>query len=219
MSAFINRPQTYKDTMEIIDHTKNTEKNSVLTVLLVDKSGSMSPYIDGTVSGINEVLENKDVDSSDRVSLYTFSDRFEILMRTKKATKAKPVTREDVKAMGLTALYDAMGITIREIEEYQRENPNTKVLLYIITDGLDNKSKEWNAASIKARLADKDWEVIYLGAGQDAVTNGANIGASKAFNYSNDKLEQTYQYMNATRSAYKVSGTTDTTDTLAQNIV
>jgi hypothetical protein len=89
--------------------------------------------------------------------------------------------------LGLTALYDGIGITIGHLEERVSTLPEAErpghVVVVILTDGEENSSKEWgnakNPEPIKALIQKKTkegWTFIYLGANQDAVFEGGKIG-------------------------------------------
>ena len=52
-----------------------------------------------------------------------------------------------------------------------------------MTDGLENASKEWTGAAIKALVEQQtgqfNWQFLYMGADQDAVEVGASLGVAR----------------------------------------
>ena len=64
----------------------------------------------------------------------------------------------------------------------ESQRPGT-VIVAIMTDGLENASKEWTGASIKALVSQQSntwgWTFMYMGADQDAVEVGAALGVDK----------------------------------------
>jgi hypothetical protein len=97
------------------------------------------------------------------------------------------MTRSD-----LTHLYFLLD-RLAALPEDQR--PGT-VIVAIMTDGLENASKEWHAPAIKAlvELQTKQygWEFLYMGADQDAVEVGAGLGiaAANSVTYSRGKTKE-----------------------------
>lgn len=56
-----------------------------------------------------------------------------------------------------------------------------RVLCVVLTDGLENSSREVSPEALRAMIADREkrgWTFIYLGANQDAWSEGASIGYS-----------------------------------------
>ena len=65
-----------------------------------------------------------------------------------------------------------------------------------MTDGLENASKEWTGASIKALVSQQTnifgWTFMYMGADQDAIKVGESLGISRdhAVTYSRGKSRE-----------------------------
>lgn len=160
-------------------------KKRIYAHILLDRSGSMMSCRAQAISGVNEYIGSlaADTDLSSRVSMTIFDDRsIDLIRDNKKARECPTVTDRDFVPRGWTPLYDAIGKTVMKIDaETRREGEN--VALVIMTDGLENMSKEFTEWSAKALLADrqaKGWLVIYLGANQDALAVGQTIGVSAA---------------------------------------
>ena len=69
-----------------------------------------------------------------------------------------------------------------------------KVLFVIITDGLENASKEYNSSTVKKLIETQKekygWEFLFLGANIDAIETANTIGisAERAVNYKSDSI-------------------------------
>ena len=82
---------------------------------------------------------------------------------------------------GTTALLDAIGRTINTIGERLDKAPEPerpgKVIVAILTDGLENASQEFKRKQIFKMIKHQrevySWEFIFLGARQDAIQTGA----------------------------------------------
>ncbi|MBQ5878973.1 MAG: hypothetical protein IIW59_02595, partial [Alistipes sp.] len=73
-------------------------------------------------------------------------------------------------------LHDAIGMAVTELRS--KITPEDRVLVTIITDGLENSSKEYNAQMIKSmidELKESGWVFVYIGANHDVVTTAASI--------------------------------------------
>jgi hypothetical protein len=86
---------------------------------------------------------------------------------------------------GSTALLDAIGRTISDVRSLiEALEPNRRpghIVFAVITDGMENASKEWSRLqvmdSVKARI-DEGWNFTFLGANQDAIQEGGSVGVA-----------------------------------------
>ena len=166
---------------------------------LIDRSGSMSSMIDESVAGYNNFIDaQRKLEGSARVTLATFDDRFEYVLKAEPLSKTKKITQAQVKPRGMTALRDSLGTLITQ--QYQRisvEDWADKVIVVVLTDGNDNSSKEYDQTSIKALVesySTRGWEFIFLGANIDAYSQGSALGITKNIQYTADKAGMTRAY-------------------------
>jgi uncharacterized protein YegL len=79
---------------------------------------------------------------------------------------------------GNTALNDAIGITVRKVED---DRPQVdKIITVIMTDGEENSSREWTHNAVKALIDHKEkegiWTFVFLGAAPNAWVQGRSLG-------------------------------------------
>ena len=101
--------------------------------------------------------------------------------------EVRDLTCKDYNPNACTPLYDAMGISITALEKKFKEGD--RALVTIITDGLENASKEYNQGAIKAmvdRLREKGWTFVYIGANQDAVEVAKGLSINNHMAYESD---------------------------------
>ncbi len=152
---------------------------NIYNVIILDESGSMSSIYKETLASMNEVLsgirknQEEFPDQKHFVTIVTFEgDGMKGVKNRRDRVSidtVKPFTEEDYNPGGCTPLYDAIGKTLHEMEAQTTEEDT--VLVTIITDGMENSSREYNANIIKnlnKRLQDKGWAITYIGANQDA---------------------------------------------------
>lgn len=142
-------------------------------VLIVDKSGSMSHVTEDTIGGFNEYLKN--LEGKPRVSAMLFDTDFKVLFQDKTPKTATRLTKQNYRPGGNTALLDAVGKTLSELEFPEGD----KVLCVIQTDGQENSSHEFTSDQVKSLVKEKElegWGFLYIGADQSAWANSASIG-------------------------------------------
>jgi uncharacterized protein YegL len=159
-------------------------KNHLYVHILLDRSGSMEECRDTAIGAINEYVHSLRVDEnlSARLSITLFdSGGIDALFDRVPLEAVPAMTRETFVPRGMTPLNDAIGTTVARIDETVLLKEET-VAFVILTDGLENASREYSKDAVKAliesRQRDKKWLVLYLGANQDAFAEGAARGLS-----------------------------------------
>jgi uncharacterized protein YegL len=140
------------------------------------------------IGGFNSFLEEqKKLEDDARLTTVLFDERYEILHDGVDIKTVEPITRTDYYVRGSTALLDAIGRTIDNVDSYVQEND--KVLFFINTDGYENASYKYTNKQINEMVThlqnEHDWKFLFLGAGIDAFAVGSTIGISNSFNTSN----------------------------------
>lgn len=169
--------------------TQNNKKTKELDVVfLLDRSGSMQGSELDTIGGYNSYLEQQRKNKfNTKITTILFDDQYEILHNREDITKVNNLTNKEYYVRGCTALLDAIGKTINNLDKKVKEN---KVLFVITTDGLENASKEYNKDKIKNLIEQHpNWEFIYIGANIDSYGEGTSIGIPRKniSNYSKSK--------------------------------
>lgn len=158
-------------------------------VFLLDRSGSMSGSEQDTIGGYNSYIKKmKKNNITTKVTTILFDDQYEVITNRKDINNIKNITDKEYYVRGCTALYDAIGKTINNLD---KEINNNKVLFIITTDGLENSSKEYNRKSIQKLIKNhSNWEFLYIGANIDSYSEGQSIGISSnnIANYKKDRV-------------------------------
>lgn len=156
--------------------------------VIADRSGSMSTTRDEAISGFNEFVQGqKDAEGTATLTLALFDDIYHIEYSGKNIKDVQPLTTETFVPRGFTALYDAIGRTITAVgarlAELRESDRPEHVILFIITDGGENASKEYVGAKIREMITHQqskyNWQFVFLGANQDAITTAATMGISR----------------------------------------
>ena len=173
----------------------NTQK--IYNLIILDASGSMSAIYNQALSGVNETIatirmaQEQHPDLEQYLTLASFSAGENFLNRiysAKPIAEVRDITREDYPLLGCTALYDAMGTTISELQ--QKICHDDRVLVTIITDGYENASRTWSGSQIKSlveELRQMGWTFTYIGADQDVEKVAGGIGVRNCLRFSADE--------------------------------
>ena len=167
---------------------------NIYNVIILDESGSMSSIYKPTIQSMNEVIngirknQKEFPDQRHYVTIVTFEGSGPEGVKTRR-DRVPIQTVEDFTEMdycpgGCTPLYDAMGITLNNLESVIL--PEDKVMATVITDGYENSSREYSGSTIKAlvsRLREKGWVLAYIGANQDAVEVAKDLNIKHALNF------------------------------------
>ena len=180
--------------MEQKNETKQT-KTQVFNVIILDKSGSMESIRQAAIDGFNETLagikkaQEKFADTQEHfVTLLTFCDcERKYVFDKVPVADARKLTLADYEPCCCTPLYDAMGFTLTSMRNYVSKIEDSVVVVTIITDGLENASKEYTGPAVKQlveELKGEGWTFTYMGANQDSVEVAFTLSIRNARNFS-----------------------------------
>ncbi len=148
--------------------------DAVHSYILLDRTGSMSGIWDEALTSVNayaaevgkaEEGETDDLDTSVTLAVFDAQDglQYDVLRESVKPTSWTAVTSSEVSPRGMTPLFDAIG---RIVATAEADNPE-KAVIVIMTDGMENSSREITKDGARAaldRVEAKGWEVVFLGA-------------------------------------------------------
>ena len=172
-------------------------ENLTELVFILDRSGSMSGLERDTIGGFNSMLEKQKKESGEAfVTTVLFDDKYKLLHDRNDIKRVNAITEKEYYVRGSTALLDAIGITINNIgialSDTNKEERPGKVLFVIITDGMENSSREFSYEKIKEMVEHQKskyaWDFIFLGANIDAIMTAGSFGisADRAANFVSD---------------------------------
>ena len=167
-------------------------------VFILDRSGSMSGLEKDTIGGFNAMIERQKKEAGEVVvSTVLFNDHSTVLHDRLPLSRVPAMTEKEYWVGGSTALLDAVGKAIHHIgnvHKYARpEDRPEKTLFIITTDGMENASREYGYARVKAQIERQKekygWEFLFLGANIDAAAEAGRFGidADHAADYHSDR--------------------------------
>lgn len=181
------------------------KKDLVEMIFILDKSGSMAGLETDTIGGFNSMIkQQKQLDKPALVTTVLFNHQLEVLYEDLTLNEISIMTSKDYYVSGMTALLDAIGITIAKIKNKHRylseEQLPEKTLIVITTDGMENSSQEFDYQKVRQLVSEqkqKGWEFLFLGANIDAesVAERYGIGKENAVRYHSDKKGTELNFM------------------------
>ena len=193
-----------------------TNNNVTEMVFILDRSGSMSGLEGDTIGGFNATVEKqKKLDGNAFVTTVLFDNVSETIHDRVPLEKIGKMTNKEYYVRGCTALLDAVGGTIKHIENIhkyiRKEDVPEHTVFVITTDGYENASKRFDRKTVKLMIKEKTdkcgWEFIFLGANIDAVETAAEIGIrpdrAAGFTASSNGVKSTYGAMNRVMSFFR----------------
>lgn len=160
---------------------KAQEERSILINFVLDKSGSMDSIASATIDGFNEFLGDQQREGGKAVvTLTLFDTEFATVASAVPVSEMVPLDHNSYVPGGMTALYDAIGHTIRITDDFVAANRPDQVLFVVMTDGFENASREHTREQVFQLIAErqgaKGYEFIYLGANQDSYVESQRMG-------------------------------------------
>lgn len=162
------------------------KKDSIDITMIIDRSGSMHEVKEEAQNGINSFIEeHKKAPGSAVMTVVEFDDMYSVLIN---AIDIQAIEAVELTPRGMTALYDSVGVTVGNtadrIDALAEDQKPEKVLFVIVTDGLDNASKEHTSKSVRALVeqmqAQRDWQFMFIGKGLDVVEQAGQMGLDPA---------------------------------------
>jgi uncharacterized protein YegL len=170
-------------TTTVTEEIISNERTHIICVL--DRSGSMGGIMSDSIGGFNEFLrQQKALPGEATITVHLFDDKHDCIYDYVNIKNANELTRDIWYPRGTTALYDAIGRAINKDKArfvgMGKEAPS-KVLVCVVTDGLENASTEFKREDIQKLIKaceNDDWNFIYLAANQNAFAVGTSFGIS-----------------------------------------
>ena len=187
-----------ENTNTVPQESRHGDKLKVYNLVILDKSGSMSSIAEAAISGFNETVggirsaQERYQDSQEHfVSLYVFCDCDKhYIYENVPVNEVKTLTSREYRPCCCTPLFDAMGVSLNQLLNKIQSDKNATAAVTVITDGLENASKEYSGSAIKAlvdKLKDEEgWNFAYIGTNQDVDAVAAQISITNTMYFEDD---------------------------------
>lgn len=195
------------------------KKGLTQIVFVLDMSGSMLPLTMETIGGYNTMIADQKKEEGDAlVTTVLFDHRYIMIHDGINIKEVKDITTAEYMPAGMTAMLDAVGMTINHVGQKLAAMPEwerpEKVLFTIITDGYENSSKEFDWPTIKNMIKHQrekySWVFTFLGANidTDKVSDDLGIDQMLSKKYTANNIG-TQSVFNATSKAVSFARSVD----------
>lgn len=214
-----------KITMKEVENNANSseeqnvskDKARIYNLIIVDESGSMSHLREATLSGINETIgtiksaQKEFAETQEHtLTLVTFdSDSNRPDVRTMIDNQSIMEVKEfkDYMPNGCTPLYDAMGQSLTKLHTAIKGDVDASAVVTVLTDGLENASREWDAQSLRKlieQLKEEGWSFSYMGSAHNVKEVTDLLSIENVVEFSHDQLgaAHTWGRERSSRRAY-----------------
>jgi len=185
-------------------------KQHVYNLIILDESGSINSIKNTIISGFNEVVQTvKGVaaqfpEQAHFISWVSFNGLgIKTHLACASVDKLEEIDGNQYRPSSSTPLFDAMGEAITTLRQTTDTLPNCNVLVTILTDGMENASKEYNKAAIKAlvdELSEKNWTFTYIGADHDIESFAESISIKNTMRFEKNAASMRKMFDNEKRS-------------------
>ncbi len=172
-------------------------KDQVYNLIILDESGSMNSIKEFIISGFNELVQTvqgvaEDFPEQEHfISFVSFNGRkITTHLDCEPTEKLTEINGENYNPNSGTPLFDAMGESIHHLKEKTKDNKHCNVLVTILTDGMENASKEYKKTAIKAlveELENKKWTFTYIGTDHDVAGFAESISIKNTMAYTKSR--------------------------------
>ena len=171
--------------------TEKSGSGGITAVFVADISGSMygSPLLKLKAS-LKQAINF--IGSDANIGFVTFSDTVNIAVpiakfdSTQKSYFSNAV--KNLSANGGTAMFDAIVVAEKMLMEEQQKNPNTKLMLFVLTDGETNRGYSFNNIEKVTRGIKVPIYTIGYNADIDILKKVSNINEAATMNAENDNI-------------------------------
>lgn len=169
--------------------------------VILDRSGSMQSIRDDVVGSFNAYVEGqKQGPGIATLSLVQFDSQepFEMVHDFKPLTEMPQLSAATYIPRASTPLLDALGRGMADLEtklgKLGDDSGPEHVFFVIITDGMENASREYQRAQIEAMIKEKiekeKWEFVFLSADLAAIHEARQMGIAQDHSLLFDKSGQ-----------------------------
>lgn len=164
------------------------KENFIHVCFVIDESGSMCGSQSDVIGGFKRVIDEQKAikDGTCSVSLFKFEDEVTEVYRGKDVNDVEYLDEHTYKPGGCTAMNDGIGTAIDRIGKWldgmKEEDKPEKNLIVIMTDGMENASKEYTGKQVRDMIKHQEekysWTFMYLGTDITDAKAAVDLGIS-----------------------------------------
>ncbi len=193
------------------------KKHQVHNLIILDESGSMESIKKLIITGFNELIQSiksteaEITEQEHFISFVSFNSQGNKLLHfIDPVSSLKELNDKSYRPDAMTPLYDAIGYAVNKLDSALEGKSDYNVLVTIMTDGMENASREYSAESIQRLIEgkkEKNWTFTYIGTDHDvAMAAGQlNIDNVLAFEKNDEGITEMFKKEIVARRQYSFS--------------
>lgn len=186
-------------------------------VLILDKSGSMAGKENDTIGGYNSFIEKQKKEEGECfISTYLFSNKSKAISLHQRICDVDKMNDTTYTVGGCTAMLDAIGEAIVDMDSYLKGKDDRNVIFVIITDGEENSSREYNYQSVSNLIKkhkELNWKFLFLGANIDIEATAKSLGINEdevsSYSYTNKGVRCNFMAVDCAVASLRSTGNVD----------
>ncbi len=190
-------------------------KHHVHNLIILDESGSMGSIKSAIIKGFNEIVETvKGVEKQfpeqqHFISFVTFNGLgLKTLIWKEPVDKINMIDEKAYRPEASTPLYDAIGSSCTQLRKELDSETDYNVLVTILTDGLENASKEYSGKAVRQLIEElklNHWAFTYIGAEHDVENSANSISITNTLVFKKDAAGMKSMFERESRSRHSHS--------------
>lgn len=190
------------------------DRHTVHNLIILDESGSMDVIKNATIQGFNEVvqtikgIQREYPEQKHYVSFVTFNGLgISEKLFCRKVDRLDEIDDGSYRPDANTPLYDAIGFSVNKLLGEVGKGADRDVLVTILTDGMENASKEYSGRAIAGlieSLKGQGWTFTYIGANHDVERAASDLSIVNhlKFEPNEDDVRRAFSHDTSSRRIY-----------------
>ena len=184
---------------------ENVEVTKIYNLVILDRSGSMTPLREVAVQGYNETLEvirnaqkQYDLEQQNLITLALFNTEVTNVFDCDTIQNVPNLLWDNYVPYGGTAMWDAIGISLTDLKTKLDSLENATAVVTIISDGEENSSYRYNCqqvASLIDELKNQGVMFVFMGTNQNVqqTAEALHIDEYKSFPYTVEGMKDAWK--------------------------
>ena len=193
---------------------ENVEITKIYNLVILDRSGSMTPLREAAINGYNATLdvirtaqEQYNLEQQNLVTLVLFNNEITKVYDCDTIRSVPDLLWENYVPDSTTAMHDALGISLSQLQQLLDSLENATAVVTLISDGMENASRIYQFEQVVAMidtLKAQGVMFVYMGTNMyvKAIARALHFDEYKEFEYTADGMKDAWASGIKASSAY-----------------
>lgn len=184
---------------------ENVDVTKIYNLVILDRSGSMTPLREVAINGYNETLDvvraaqqQHGLEQQNLVTLVLFNHNITNVFDCDTIQSVPNLLWDNYIPEGATAMLDAIGLSLTKLQNKLDSLENATAVVTIISDGEENYSSKYNLKQVTKlidSLKDQGVMFVFMGTNQNVenTASSLHIDDYKAFAYTTEGMKDAWQ--------------------------